>query len=103
MKNNFDFTDYDIYSRRIGLFFNKKEKIGSYFGLFLTISYIVISFILFFYLLIRTIERKEIRVYDSTSFSQEAPLIQINSSSIYFAFGLEDPITANRLVHLLEK
>ena len=98
MKNNFDFTDYDIYSRRIGLFFNKKEKIGSYFGLFLTISYIVISFILFFYLLIRTIERKEIRVYDSTSFSQEAPLIQINSSSIYFAFGLEDPITANRFV-----
>lgn len=98
MNTNFYFTDYDIYSKRIGLFFNKKEKIGSYFGLFLTISYIVLSLILFFILLIRTMQRKEIRVYDSTVFSQEMPIININSSSIYFAFGLENPNTSNRFV-----
>ena len=98
MKEGFNLINYDIYSKRIGFFFNNNEKIGSYFGLFLTVSYILISFILFFFLLIRTIQRKEIKVYDSTIFSQETPIINVDSNLIYFAFGLEDPITANRFV-----
>ena len=98
MFNNFEFTDYDIYSKRIGLFLNNREKIGTYLGLFLTIIYILVSFILFFVLLIRTLQRKEIRVYDSTLFSQEMPIMEVNSSLIYFAFGLEDPTSANRFV-----
>jgi hypothetical protein len=38
------------------------------------------------------------KVYDSTIYSKEMPIIDINSSLIYFAFGLEDPTTANRFV-----
>lgn len=98
MNNNYDFMNYDIYSKRIGLFFNNKEKIGSYFGLFLTTLYILMTFVIFFILLIKTIERTDIRVYDSTFFSQDIPLIEINPNLIYFAFGLEDPITSNRFV-----
>ena len=96
--NNFSLVDYDIYSKRIGFYFNNKEKIGSYLGLILTIIYILFLFIIFFILLIRTLERKEITVYDSTIFSQESPIMEIDPSSIYFAFGLEDPMTSNRFI-----
>ena len=96
--NKFSFKHYDIYSKRIGFFYNNHEKIGSYFSLFLTVSYIIITLILFIFLLVRTIQRKEMKVYDSTIYSKDIPIIDINSNLIYFAFGLEDPITANRFV-----
>ena len=98
MNDKFSFIYYDIYSKRIGFFYNNHDKIGSYFGLFLTALYILITLILFLFLLIRTIQRKEMKVYDSTIYSKDMPIIHINSSLIYFAFGLEDPITANRFV-----
>jgi len=98
MNDKFSFIYYDIYSKRIGFFYNNHDKIGSYFGLFLTALYILITLILFLFLLIRTIQRKEMKVYDSTIYSKEIPIININTSLIYFAFGLEDPITANRFV-----
>jgi hypothetical protein len=49
---------FDIYSKRISFFFNNKEKIGTYFGLFLTILYILLSLILFItYLFLILIEK----------------------------------------------
>ena len=96
--NGYSFLNYDIYSNRIGFFFNKREKIGSYYGLFLTAAYILTSLVLFFILLIKTLQRKDIKVYDSTVFSQDIPIIDINPDLIYFAFGLEDPTTSNRFV-----
>jgi len=96
--NGYSLLNYDIYSNRIGFFFNKREKIGSYYGLFLTTAYILTSLVLFFILLIKTLQRKDIKVYDSTVFSQDIPIIDINPDLIYFAFGLEDPTTSNRFV-----
>ena len=98
LMNKFSIFDYDIYSKRIGFYFHNKEKIGSYFGLVLTIIYIIILFIIFFVLLLQTIQRKEIQVYDSTLFSEEVPIIEVDPSLIYFAFGLEDPMTSNRFI-----
>lgn len=34
---NINYADFDKYSNRIGFFLKEKEKIGSLFGLFLTI------------------------------------------------------------------
>ena len=96
--NGYSLLNYDIYSNRIGFFFNKREKIGSYYGLFLTTAYILTSLVLFFILLIKTLQRKDIKVYDSTVFSQDIPIIDINPDLIYFAFGLEDPTSSNRFV-----
>ena len=98
MNDKYNLVNYDIYSKRIGFYFNKSEKIGSYYGLFLTILYIITSLILFFILLLRSIQKKEMKVTDSTAFSIETPNIDVNPTSIYFAFGLEDPITSNRFV-----
>ena len=93
-----NFLNLDIYAKRTGFFFNNQERIGSYFGLFLTALYVVVSIVLFIYNLIAAIQRREIKVYDSTLYSQEMPLIHLDKEHFYFAFGLEDPITLNRFV-----
>ena len=87
-----------MYSRRANFFFNNKEKIGSYFGLFLTILYIFFLFLLFVYSLIYTFKRKEIKVYDSSIYAQKMPTITINSVNLYFAFGVEHPLTNIRFI-----
>ena len=93
-----NFLSLDIYAKRACFFFNNQERIGSYFGLFLTVLYVIASIVLFIYYLILTIERKEIKVYDSTLYAQEMPYIELDKNSFYFAFGLEDPVTLNRFV-----
>ena len=79
-------------------FFNNQEKIGSYFGLFLTLVYIFASLGLFFYQIIFASQRKELKVYDTTIYGQKMPSITINSNQLYFAFGLEDPNTSNKFI-----
>ena len=96
MKCNLSYLD--IYSKQIGFFFNNKDKIGTNFGLFLTSLYILISLFLLIYHLCYTIKRSNMKVYDSSSFSQDVPIVNINPHSLYFAFGLEDPYTTNRFI-----
>ncbi len=93
-----NYLKFDIYAKRVGFFFNKQEKIGSYFGLLLTLLYALISIILFIYNLISVFKRDEIKVYDSTLYSQEMPIIELDKNSFYFAFGMENPNTSNRFV-----
>ena len=89
---------FDMYSKRASFFYNNQEKIGSYFGLFLTILYILFLLLLFFYNLILTVKRKEIKVYDSSIYAQKMPSITINSDNLYFAFGVEHPKTNLRFI-----
>ena len=98
MSLNLYFGSFDMYSRRIGFFYNNHEKIGSHLGLFLTLIYIFASIILFIYQIINTIKRTELRVYDTTIYAQEMPSIEANIDQLYFAFALEDPLTSNRFI-----
>jgi hypothetical protein len=98
MGSNVIFGNFDMYSRRIGFFYKNHEKIGSYFGLFLTLIYIFASIILFIYQIINTIKRQELKVYDTTIYAQEMPSIEANIDQLYFAFALEDPLTSNRFI-----
>ena len=93
-----NFLYFDIYSKRITFFFNNKEKISSYFGLLLTVTYIFVSIILFIFYLIATIKRIEIKVYDSTEYAENTPSLEVNSSIMYFAFGIEDHKTSSRFI-----
>ena len=98
MFKNINFTYYDIYSKQIGFFFNKKDRIGTNFGLFLTIIYILVSLLLFIIYSFYTIKGMNMRVYDSTSYPQDIPSLNISPKTLYFAFGLEDPNTSNRFI-----
>ena len=90
--------DFDIFSRRISFYFNRKEKIGSLFGFILTIVYIISTIVLFAFYYLKVIKREEMRIHDSTMYSQNIPSIDINPNLLYFAFGLEDPINYNRYI-----
>ena len=98
MESNINFGIFDIYSKKICFFYNNQEKIGSYFGFFLTLVYIFASLILFIFQVVKAIQREELKVYDTTIYSQEMPIIDVNISQFYFAFGLEYPNTATRYI-----
>ena len=98
MKSKFNYSFLDMYSKKIGFFFNKNEKIGSLFGLFLTMLYIFLSLILFIHQIIKTIQRIELKVYDTTIYSQEMPSIDVDINKLYFSFALEHPKTADRFI-----
>ena len=98
MVSKFNYLNFDMYSKRTSFFYNNQERIGSCYGLFLTIIYILILLSLFLYYLIILFKRKEIKVYDSSMYAQEMPTIDIDSNNLYFAFGLEDPINNNRFI-----
>ena len=89
---------FDLYSKRIGFYYNAHEKIGSYFGIFLSFIYILLSIILFIYQVIKTIHRSELIVYDTNKIAQEMPIIDTDINQFYFAFALEDPGTSNRCI-----
>ena len=82
--------DLDMYSNRIGFFSNNRERIGSWLGLLLTLTYILTLFIIFIIYSVDIIKKKDIRVYDSSIFSNTTPSIEINSNNLNIAFGLED-------------
>ena len=96
--HSFNLLYFDIYSKRISFFYNKKEKISSIFGLLLTITYILFSIILFIYYLVIIIHKKELKVYDSTVYSKETPSLNANSTHIYFAFGIENSSSSIRFI-----
>ena len=98
MKRKLDISNFDIYSKKISFFYNNNEKISSYYGFFLTFIYIFASLILFLLQLIIAIQRKEVKVYDSTIYSKEMPIIDVDINQLYFAFGLEYPNTASRYI-----
>ena len=89
---------FDIYSKTASFYYNNQEKIGSKFGLFLTILYVLTSLTIITYYLIIAFQRSEIKEYDSSIYEQEVTKININSNNLYFAFGLEDPVTSNRYI-----
>ena len=92
MKSKINFSNFDLYSRKIGFFYENHEKIGSFFGFFLSVVYICVSLILFIYLIILTIKREELTVYDSSVYAQEMPSLNVDINQLYFAFGLEDSL-----------
>jgi len=97
-KESISLLDFDIYSRRISFFYKNKEKIGSSLGIFLTISYVMISLSLFLFYLIRTVRKDEVTPSDSTIYPKTIPSIDINNNIFYLAFGLEHPTKFSRFI-----
>ena len=95
---NFNFMDLDMYSKRIGFFYENKDRIGSKFSFFLTIVYIFISLGLFIFYTNQTIRRTNIKVHDSTMYLKESSNINIDPNLFYFAFGVENPETSTRFI-----
>ena len=91
-------SNFDLYSKRLGFYYKYHDKIGSYFGFFLSIFYVIVCLVLFIQQMIKALQRNELNVYDSTIYAQEMPSINITKDQLYFAFGLEEPLTSNRFI-----
>ena len=98
MESKTNYFFFDIYSKRASFFYNNHEKIGSCFGCFLTIVYILASLSLLYYYLAKVFNRSEFKVYDTTIYNQGMPNITIDSNELYFAFGLENSIHSRRFI-----
>ena len=99
MKNKINYyLNFDMYGKAMCFYFKNHDRVNSIFGTFLTIVYIIAFLILLIFYIIQTIQRKNLKVHDSTHYGQEMPLIELNSANFYFAFGLEDPQTSNRFI-----
>ena len=93
------YSEFDIFGKRLGLFYKNKEKISSLFGLASTFVYIIVSAGIFLYYAIQTIKHKDLIVYDSTVYSKDVPSIDLNNTeSLYFAFAVEEPETAAKFI-----
>jgi hypothetical protein len=91
MKNNFFsfIYDFDIFSKKIGLYYKNKDNISSYFGLFLTLIYILTSLSVFIFSIIITYQKREFQITDSNTYSQDAPSIDLNNSDLFhFVLGV---------------
>lgn len=95
---SFNLIDFDIYAKRVGFFFENKEKLGTRLGFCLTILYVSISFGLFIFYTTLTIKRTEIKVHDSTMYLKDSSDLNINPELFYFAFGVENPLTNTRFI-----
>ena len=97
-KEKINCLDFDIYSRRITFYYKNKERLGSTFGFILTISYAIISIILFLIYFIRTITREDVDVSNSIIYPQDILSLDINNDLFYLAFGLEHPTKLTRYI-----
>ena len=91
MKNNFFsfIYDFDIFSKKIGLFYKNKDNISSYFGLILSVIYILSSLFVFVFSIIITYQKRDIQVIDSNVYSQDVPSIHLNNSDLFhFVLGV---------------
>ena len=83
--------NFDIFARRISLFYNKNEKIGSNFGLILTIVYILSTILIFIFFFIIIYQKREFHVNDSIIHAQTIPSFTLNSSNLFFfIIGITD-------------
>ena len=83
--------NFDIFARRISLFYNKNEKIGSNFGLILTILYILSSIFIFIFFFIIIYQKRDFHISDSIIDSQSIPSFTLNTSNLFFfIIGITD-------------
>jgi len=55
--------DLDIFAKRLGLFYDGRERIGSHFGLVLTLIYIIVSLSIFIYYTVSIVRKEDLQVF----------------------------------------
>ena len=82
--------EFDIFARKTCLFYNKNEKIGSDFGLILTLFYILSALAVFIFYLIMIYQKKDFQLSDSVIHSQSIPNVNLNNSNFFLIIGITD-------------
>ena len=98
-KINFNFIqDFDMYGRKLKLYYNGKARKTSCIGTFFTILYMSIFLAFFIYKVKRVMNKKDGTFYDTYAFTERPPSIKLSNENFYGGFGLEDPETYDTFV-----
>ena len=96
---NFDWiNNYDMFGRRVELYYKSRSKKASLIGLIFTSLYVSIFLILFIYKLIKMLKKTEALIYDVFTYEGKPPSIELSNENFYGGFGLEDPITYDTFI-----
>ena len=82
--------EIDFFGKSPEFYINGKPKKISYIGRIFTFIFIIIYIIIFVYKLYRMFRRVDITFYDSYSFANKIPSIQITNENFYLIFTLSD-------------
>ena len=100
-RNGINIFDFDLYSKRISFFFEKRDKIGTVFGLLLTFIYIILTLV---YIIYKNFSSKNlilIMILFYLPLQQNFFLVIIFSSSIEAADNLIDILFSSVFFHSL--
>ena len=99
MKSKLDFIErLDMFGKRIGLYYDGKQKKNSLIGIIFTFMYIIIFLVLLIYKLVKIFRKTELIIYDTYIYSGQPPSIQLNHDIFYGGFALEDPLTYDAFI-----
>ena len=82
--------EIDFFGKSPEFYINGKPKKISYIGRIFTFIFIIIYIIIFVYKLYRMFRRVDITFYDSYSYADKIPSIQITNENFYLIFTLSD-------------
>ena len=82
--------EIDFFGKSPEFYINGKPKKISYIGRIFTFIFIIIYIIIFVYKLYRMFKRVDITFYDSYSYANKIPSIQITNENFYLIFTLSD-------------
>ena len=91
-------NDFDMFGKRVELYYKGRSKKASSIGLIFTSLYIVLFLVLFLYKLIKMIKKTEVTIYDVFTYVSKPPSIELSNDNFYGGFALEDPITFDTFI-----
>ena len=98
-KFNCDFIEqFDMFGKKVELYYNGKNKKTSFIGFIFTIIYIAIYLFIFIYKLIKMMKRTESTFYDTYTYIEELSSIKLSNQIFYFGFALENRYTYETFV-----
>ena len=99
MKSKLDFIEkLDMFGKRIGLYYDGKQKKNSLIGIIFTLIYIIIFLAFITYKFVKMIRKTEMIIYDTYSYTGQPPSIHLNHDNFYGGFALEDPKTYDAFI-----
>ena len=91
-------NDFDMFGRRIELYYKGRSKKSFLIGLIFTSLYVSVFLIFFIYKLIKMLKKTEVLIYDVSTYVGKPPSIELSNENFYGGFALEDPITYDTFI-----
>ena len=91
-------VNVDMFAKEPELYYKRKSKKTSFIGKIISIIFVIIYFAFFAYKLIRMLKKVDITFYDTFTYEENPPSLNLTKENFYGGFALEDPITYDAFI-----